>query len=371
MSFYNIYKTYNTFDFESHFAKVSENDVLKAIDKDALSINDILALLSPAAEPYLEQMAKQSQKLTLQNFGKAIVLYTPIYISDYCDNHCSYCGFNTANKIERKKLTLAEIEEQAIKISSTGLRHILILTGDSRKKSPVSYIKEAIIILKKYFTAISIEVYALNTNEYAELIEAGADGLAIYQETYNEELYKELHYAGPKRDYVYRLDAPERALESRMRGVNLGVLLGLDNWRKEAFFTLLHAQYLQDKYMEAEVSVSFPRMQPHIGTIDVAYPVSDKYLVQMILATRIFLKRAGIVISTRENAQLRDNLIGLGVTRMSIGSKTSVGGYTNNTNTNQFEISDVRDVTDFRQALLNKGYEPVFKDWHNIDINHL
>ncbi|NTW33110.1 MAG: 2-iminoacetate synthase ThiH [Bacteroidetes bacterium] len=366
MSFYNTFEHYKNFDFNNCFAGITDNQVQAAIQKEVLSHNDILALLSPCAEKQLEQMAQISQKITFQNFGKAIVLYTPIYISDYCDNHCAYCSFNRTNKITRKKLSFEEIEKEAISIASTGLRHILVLTGDSRKYSPVSYICEAIKILKKYFPAISLEIYALEEAEYAEIIEAGADGLTIYQETYDEELYEKLHPAGPKRNYIYRMDAPERACKAWMRSVNVGALLGLSDWRKEVFFTLLHAQYLQDKYTDTEISVSFPRMRPHTGKFDVSFPVSDKHLVQMILATRIFLKRAGITISTRENSKFRDNLMGLGVTRMSIGSNTAVGGHTTGNEYGQFQIADNRNIETFKQVILDKGFEPVLKDWQNI-----
>ena len=369
MNFYNIYLQYKDFDFHNYFANITDNQVLNAIQKDVLSHNDLLALLSPCAEKHLEQIAQSAQKISFQNFGKAIVLYTPIYISDYCDNQCAYCSFNVTNNITRKKLSFEEIEREAKSIASTGLRHILVLTGDSRKHSPVSYICESVKILKKYFPAISLEIYALEEAEYTELIEAGADGLTIYQETYNEELYKKLHPAGPKRNYNYRLDAPERACKAWIRSVNVGALFGLSDWRKDVFFTLLHAQYLQDKYSDTEISVSFPRMRPHTGKFEVSFPVSDQHLVQMIIASRIFLKRAGITISTRENSKFRDNLIGLGVTRMSIGSITAVGGHTTGNQYGQFKIADNRDVETFKQVLLNKGFEPVFKDWQNILLN--
>jgi 2-iminoacetate synthase len=371
MSFYQTYQYYKDFDFKAHFNSVPDNTVLKAINKDVLTHSDLMSLLSPSAEKYLEQMAQRAKRITFQYFGKAIVLYAPLYISDYCDNHCAYCGFNAENHISRKKLAPEEIEQEAIAIASTGIRHLLVLTGDSRKHSPVAYIIEAVQILKKHFPSISVEIYALNEEEYKELIEAGVDGLTMYQETYDEELYAKLHPAGPKRNYLFRLDAPERACNATMRSVNVGALLGLNNWRKDVFFTLLHAKYLQDKYSDIEVSVSFPRIQPHSGEGNTLFPVSDKHFVQSILAARLFLNRAGITISTRESANFRDNLIGLGVTRMSIGSKTTVGGYAKNNVNKQFEISDDRDINTFKKVLLNKGFEPVLKDWQNIDVKHL
>ncbi len=371
MSFYQIYQYYKGFDFKAHFNSISDNTVLKAINKDVLTNTDLMSLLSPYAEKHLEEMAQKAKRITFQYFGKAIVLYAPLYISDYCDNHCAYCGFNVENHIKRKKLSIEEIEQEAIAIASTGIRHLLVLTGDSRKHSPVAYIIEAILILKKHFPSISVEIYALNEDEYQELIEAGIDGLTIYQETYDEELYAKLHPAGPKKDYLFRLGAPERACNVRIRSVNVGALLGLTDWRKDVFFTLLHAKYLQDKYSDIEIAVSFPRIQPHSGESDILYPVSDKHFVQAILAARLFLNRAGITISTRESSNFRDNLIGLGATRMSIGSKTTVGGYAKNNINKQFEISDDRDINTFKKVLLNKGFEPVLKDWQNIDVKHL
>ena len=367
MSFYQTLQHYKDIDLDTYFNGITDDHVLKAINKNVLSHSDLLALLSPSAENNLELMAQKAKRITYQNFGKAIVLYTPLYISDFCDNHCVYCGFNAKNKITRKKLSLEEIEKEAKKISSTGLRHLLLLTGDSRKHTPVVYIKEAVCILKKYFPCITIEIYALHEHEYKELIDAGVDGLTIYQETYDEELYKKLHPAGPKRDYLFRLDAPENACKVKMRSINVGSLLGLNDWRKDTFFTLLHAQYLQDKYTDVEISVSFPRIRPHTGSFSTDFPVSDKHFVQALLTARLFLNRAGINISTRESAAIRDNLMGIGVTRMSIGSKTTVGGYSNDNNINkQFEISDDRDIQTFKKVLENKGFEAVFKDWQNI-----
>ena len=262
---------------------------------------------------------------------------------------------------------MEEVEKEARSIAATGLKHILILTGESREQTPVSYIKDCVEVLKKYFTSISIEVYPLETEEYEELYQAGVDGMTIFQEVYNEEVYSNLHLKGPKRNYRYRLDAPERACQAAMRSVNIGALLGLDNWRKEAFFTGLHARYLQDKFGDTEIGLSFPRIRPHTGTFQPSYQVSDKNLVQVILATRLFMPRAGITISTRERAEFRENLIGLGVTRMSAGSSTEVGGYGLTEKTQgQFAISDDRSVGEIKAMIYSKGFQPVFKDWQFI-----
>ena len=367
MSFYERYLEYKNFDFETFFDRVSEQDIINTISKDRITELEFLMLLSQKASKYLEPMAQKARKLTIQNFGKVIFLYTPMYLANYCVNQCVYCGFNIANKINRKKLTLEEVEKEAQAISSTGLRHILILTGESRRESPVQYIKQCVEVLKKYFRSISIEVYPLEESEYKELIETGVDGFTIYQEVYNEEVYEKLHIKGPKRNYRYRLDAPERACRASMRSVNIGALLGLDDWRKEAFFTGIHAAYLQTRYPDTEISISLPRSRPQCGGFTPPYVVEDRDLVQIMLAQRLFMPRAGITISTRESQSFRDNLIGLGVTKMSAGSSTEVGGHTQeNKSEGQFDINDRRGVEEIKQRIYEKGYQPVFKDWQAI-----
>lgn len=367
MSFYDKYQSYENFDFDGFLSSVSENDIDRILNKERLNEFDFLSLLSPAADSRLEEMAQISSRLTLQHFGKVIFLYTPMYLANYCVNQCAYCGFNETNSIARKKLSIAELEKEASIISSKGLRHILILTGESRQHSSVGYIKECVEALKKYFRSISIEVYPLETNEYKELVDAGVDGITLYQEVYNINKYEEVHLKGPKRNYLYRLDAPERACMASIRSVNVGALLGLDNWRKEAFFTGLHADYLQNKYPDTEVSVSMPRIRPHAGSFTDIQDVSDRNLVQIMVANRIFMPRAGITVSTRERSELRNNLIGLGVTKMSAGSSTEVGGHSMEEKSEaQFDISDKRDVDEMCNMIYTKGYQPVFKDWQTI-----
>ncbi|MFZ5646983.1 MAG: 2-iminoacetate synthase ThiH [Bacillota bacterium] len=366
MSFYNEIEKYERFDFEGFFQKITDNDVVRAINKSRLCETDFLALLSPRAEDHLEEMAQRAHRLTVQHFGRVIMLYTPLYLSNYCVNHCVYCGFQVHNRLERKKLTPEEVEREAGIIASTGLKHILILTGESRKDSPVSYIGECVKALKKYFTSISIEVYPLEQEEYMDLVNAGVDGLTIYQEVYDREVYGDLHPAGPKRNYRFRLEAPERACRAGVRSVNVGALLGLHHWRTEAFFTGLHANYLQNTYPDVEVGISPPRMRPHLGGFQPREKVTDKNLVQYMLAFRLFMPRGGITISTRERKELRDHLIRLGATRMSAGSCTSVGGRSDNQSTGQFEISDHRSVAEMARAIYSHGYQPVYKDWQMI-----
>lgn len=367
MSFYNEYLKFKNIDFANFFKEITESDVLRIITKENLDKYDFLTLLSPIAQNLLEEMAQKSHMLTVQNFGKTMLLYTPMYIANHCVNKCSYCGFNVTNNIVRKKLSLEEIENEAKAISATGLRHILILTGESNKETPVSYIVDAIKVIRKYFDSISIEIYPLTEDEYKAVIEAGAQSLTIYQEVYDEEIYDRVHIAGPKKNYMFRLDAPERACIAKMHDVNIGSLLGLNDWRKEAFFTGLHAEYLQNKYSDTEISVSLPRIRPHAGAFDDIYPVNDKDIVQVMLTIRLFLPRVGVTISTREDQDLRDNLIPLGVTKMSAGVSTEVGGHSSETKSDsQFEISDKRSVEEIRKLLLAKGYQPVFKDWMHI-----
>lgn len=349
MSFYDIYAKYKELSSAPEIEKLS-------------------SLLSVEAESNLEEMALKAHNLTLKHFGKTIQLYTPMYLSNYCDNQCIYCGFNIKNEVERKKLTLDEVEKEAQFISSTGLKHILILTGESKEESPVGYLKDCIGVLKKYFSSISIEVYPLTQEEYAQLVSEGVDGLTIYQETYDEEVYNKMHLSGPKKDYRFRLDAPQRGCEAGMRNVNIGVLLGLNDWRKEIFLLGLHAKYLQDNFTDVEIGISIPRLRPQVGDFKAIAEVSDKNIVQIILALRIFLPRLGISVSTRENPAFRENLVPLGITRMSAGSTTRVGGHTigSEEGLEQFEICDERSVEEIKEMLNRKGYQPVLKDWLHL-----
>lgn len=363
MSFYEVLKEYRGFDFEGFFSRVKPGDVRRVLAKGRLNEWDYLVLLSPPAEAFLEEMAQKAHRLTVQHFGRTVLLYTPLYISDYCVNSCLYCGFKAENPVKRKKLSPGEVEAEARLIASTGLKHVLVLTGESRRHSPVSYIAECVEVLKKYFTSISIEIYPLFEEEYAELVRAGVDGITIYQEVYDEKVYAQLHPAGPKRDFCFRLKAPERACRAGMRTANVGALLGLNEWRREAFFTGMHASYLQDAFPAVEVSISVPRLRPHLGNFEPRVRVTDKNLVQYILAFRLFMPRGGITISTRERPELRDRLVFLGATRMSAGSCTAVGGRVQKESTGQFDISDSRSVEEIAAMLYSQGYQPVFKDW--------
>jgi len=365
-TFYEQILKWEEFDFNNFWEEVTAEQIKKVIAKNRLDITDFLILLSPQAQEYLEKIAQKAHALTVQHFGKTLLLYTPMYLANYCVNQCVYCGFNNVNKIRRKQLDFAEVQKEAEIIATTGLKHILLLTGENRVKSSPDYLKKSIEIVKKYFTSVSLEVYPLSLSEYKEMQQAGVDGLTLYQETYDRDIYDQLHLKGPKKDYLNRLNAPERGCQAGLRSVNIGALLGLAPWRKEAFYTGLHAYYLQNKYLETEISLSLPRICPHEGGFQSQFLVNDRDLVQTMLAFRLFLPRAGLAISTRESAQLRDNLMPLGITKISAASSTAVGGHSQGEEEAQFVISDPRDVEEMVLSIKKAGYQPVFQDWQSI-----
>lgn len=368
MGFYETIRKFQDFDFNNYFEKVTNNDIERVLSKDRINEEDFLKLLSPKAENYLEAMAQKARDITLRHFGKSIVLYTPIYIANYCENRCAYCGYNVENKIARKKLAFEEVEQEAKAIAATGLKHIIVLTGESSYYTPVSYIKDCIKILKKYFSSICIEIYPLEEKEYAELIEAGVDSLTVYQEVYNEKVYDKVHISGPKKDYKYRLETPDRACRAKIHSVGVGALLGLYEWRSEAFFSGLHGAHIQDIYPDVEINMSVPRIRPHAGSFVDIFEVTDKNVVQVALAYKIFLQRAGINITTRESKDFRDNFILLGVTKMSAGVSTEVGGHSEgDKGDGQFDIADNRTVEEIKEVIIKKGYNPVFKDWGDLN----
>ncbi len=348
-------------------ASSSEADVLRALDVESPDEAGFRALLSPAAVPSLEAMARRAGELTARHFGRTVSLYAPLYLGNYCENECVYCGFRRSAAMARRKLSYSEVEEEGRALAASGIRHVLLLTGESRVQTPVEYIGACAGILKERFGSVSVEVYPLEAAEYGELVRAGADGLTLYQETYDEALYARLHRAGPKRDFRYRLDAPERACRAGMRAVGVGALLGLADFRREVFFAGLHADYLQRACPAAEISVSLPRLRPQGAGFAPGACVSDRDLVQAMAALRLFLPRAGITVSTREPAELRRNLIGLGVTRMSAGSRTGVGGYAAaEKSPGQFSVADASGVEEVKAMIRGRGFHPVMKDWQRL-----
>ncbi|MBC8544589.1 2-iminoacetate synthase ThiH [Bianquea renquensis] len=347
------------------FSAFTSHDVFCALEKQTLTPVDLAALLSPAAAPYLEPMAQRAKVLTATHFGNSVGLYTPLYIANFCVNHCVYCGFNCKNQIHRGKLTEEEIDHELSAIAKTGLKEILLLTGESKSQSNVAYIGRAVEIAKEYFTAIGIEVYPMDVEEYAYLHEKGADFVSVYQETYDQTRYQEVHLAGPKRNFAYRFNAQERALQGGMRGVCGGALLGLGDFRRDAYAGALHMSLLQKRYPHAEVSFSVPRLRPYKNNADNSpNDVHEPQLLQIMLALRIYMPFAGINISTRERAGFRDHVIGLCATKISAGVKTGVGGHEEEAKGDeQFQISDPRSVSDIHAMLLQRGLQPVYTDY--------
>ena len=339
----------NNYDYDKYTAK----DVLNAINKSNRTPEDFAALLSPAALPYLEQMAEAAKDEKERHFGNSICFFTPIYIANYCENYCIYCGFNCHNKIKRAKLNAQEIEEEMEAIARSGLQEILILTGESKKMSSVEYIGEACKIARKYFKVVGLEVYPMNSDEYAYLHKCGADYVTVFQETYNSD----------------RLNAQERALKGGMRGVGFAALLGLDDFRKDAFATGMHAYLLQRKYPQAEIAFSCPRLRPIINN-DRINPkdVHEAQLLQVVTAYRLFMPFASITVSTRECARVRDNLMNIAATKISAGVSTGIGSHSEDIEEKdrgdeQFEISDGRDVKQVYDDLVKIGLQPVMSDY--------
>ena len=351
----------NAYDYDSY----TDEDVIRALNKENRSIEDFAALLSPAALNHLEEMAQLAQKETRKHFGNSIYMFTPLYIANYCENYCIYCGFNCHNKIRRAALTSEEIEKEMKSIAKTGLQEILLLTGESRYKSDVKYIGEACKIARKYFKVVGLEVYPMNSDEYAYLHECGADYVTVFQETYNSDKYETLHLEGHKRIFPYRLNAQERALKGGMRGVGFAALLGLDDFRKDAFATGVHAYLLQRKYPHAEIAFSCPRLRPIINN-DKINPkdVHEPQLLQVITAYRLFMPFASITISTRECERFRNNIINIAATKISAGVSVGIGGHAGEEKGDeQFEISDPRSVDEVFNAIVDKGLQPVMSDY--------
>ena len=352
----------NSYDADIYTAK----DVKEALAAETCSVDNFKALLSPASLPFLEEIAQKAQKETRKHFGNSVAIFTPLYIANYCENYCVYCGFNCHNKIKRAQLNAEEIEKEMQAIAETGLEEVLILTGESPNKSSVEYIGEACKIAKKYFKLIGLEVYPMDSKDYAYLHECGADFVTVFQETYNSDKYKTLHLGGRKRIFPYRLNAQERAIMGGMRGVGFAALLGLDDFRKDALATGMHAYLLQKKYPHAEIAFSCPRLRPIINN-DKINPkdVHEPQLLQIICAYRIFMPFASITISTRECERFRDNIIQIAATKISAGVNVGIGGHSQEEEKGdeQFEISDGRSVDEIYQMIEDNGMQPVMTDY--------
>lgn len=352
-------------------ASYTTADAQNALQKETLSYEDFAALLSPAAEPLLEPMAQRAKAEREKNFGNNVLLFTPLYLSNFCENQCIYCGFNCQNPITRYRLNTAEMEAEMEAIAKTGMREILLLTGESRSASDPEYIAEAVRIARKYFSTIGLEVYPMNVDEYRMLCESGADFVTVFQETYDLEHYKELHLAGTKRCFPYRVCAQERALMGGMRGVGFGVLLGLADFRRDMFAAGVHAAILQKKYPHAEIALSFPRLRPYKNHAEAnPHDVHETQLLQMMLACRIFLPFASFTISTRERADFRDHVLPLAATKISAGVNVGIGGHKDQSAQKgdaQFEISDPRSLAEIHDAIIAQGMQPVYTDYINTN----
>ena len=343
----------------------TEADVRRALSNSKRTLKDFGALLSPAALPLLEELAIAAQKERRKYFGNNVYFFTPLYLANYCENYCVYCGFNCHNKIQRGKLDFTQMEAEMQAISATGMQEVLLLTGESRKMSNVEYIGEACKLARKYFKVVGLEIYPVNSDEYVYLHKCGADYVTVFQETYNSEKYGQLHLAGHKRCFPYRFYAQERALNGGMRGVGLAALLGLDDFRKDAFATGLHAYLLQRQYPHAEIALSCPRLRPIINNDKIKpLDVGEKELLQIVCAYRLFLPYASITVSSRECARVRDNLMSIAATKISAGVSTGVGSHSSSgIGDEQFEIDDGRSLAEIFADLKGRGLQPVMADY--------
>ena len=349
-------------------ANVTSAEVERALSEPAgrYTLNRLTTLVSPAAAGYLEQMAQQAHDLTLRRFGRTIQLYAPLYVSNYCVNRCLYCGFNASHRFARTRLTVDETVADAEVIASEGFRHILLVSGEDRAGVPVEYLAELAGRLRPKFSSISIEVYPMEQQEYERLLAAGIDGVTLYQETFDREVYAKYHPSGAKADYDRRLVTHDYAARAGMRRLGIGALLGLSDWRLETLALGEYASYLMKNYWRAQVTFSFPRIRPATEVEERMFEhvPADEEMVQMMLALRLCFGDAGLTISTRERAELRDHLMKLGITQMSAGSRTSPGGYSANTNsTEQFRIDDDRTAEQVAAMIREQGFEAVWKDW--------
>ena len=342
----------------------TEFDVKSALAKENLDLEDFKALISPAAEPFVEELAQKSHALTQKRFGKTIQMYVPLYLSNECQNICTYCGFSLDVKIPRKTLTDSEILAEVEVIKSMGYDHVLIVTGEANKTVGMDYFKNALKLIKPHFSHISMEVQPLDQNDYEELIEEGLNTVLVYQETYHKEDYKIHHPKGKKSNFDYRVDTHDRLGKAKIHKMGLGVLMGLEDWRVDSFYCAAHLDYLEKTYWQSKYAISFPRLRPCANGLPLKSVINDKQLVQLICAYRLFNEEVELSMSTRESEKFRNNIIKLGITSISADSKTDPGGYANpKVNLEQFEIDDKRSTESFIQVIKDKGYEPVFKDW--------
>ncbi len=365
MAFRDLFERYSWDDVKHKIYQKTATDVQIALGKDRRDLEDFMALISPAAAPYLEAMAAESQRLTQKRFGKTVQLFAPMYLSNECQNICTYCGFSLDNKIRRRTLSTQEILRESEVIKGLNFDHVLLVTGEANQKVGTPYIKNAIETLRPHFSNISMEVQPLDEEEYKSLIEAGLSGVLVYQETYHEADYKKHHPKGKKSNFHYRLDTPDRLGQAGVKKIGLGVLIGLEDWRVDSFFNALHLQYLEQTYWQTKYSISFPRLRPAEGLLEPKVVMNDRELLQLICAYRLLNEEVELSLSTREREIFRDNALQLGITTMSANSKTNPGGYADGKDSSleQFETSDERSSEEIANMIRSKGYDPVWKDW--------
>ena len=364
MSFRQTYDTFNWYDIHSRILEQTEADVKRALQKSGRRDSyDFLALISPAAEKFLPDMMEQSRELTQKRFGNKIRIYAPLYLSNYCYNNCLYCGFRYENTLERVRLTDQEIMGEITVLNSMGIDHVLLVTGESNKMAGVDYLRHALQLLKPYFANLSVEVQPLREEEYRVLAQEGLGRVYVYQETYHRDHYRDYHPKGMKSHFYYRLETPDRIARAGIGRIGLGILIGLEDWRADAFFTAMHADYLTETYGTA-CSISFPRLRPAVGIMPPRVTITEDQLMQMICAYRLFSEELELSLSTRESAEFRDKALYYGITGMSAGSKTNPGGYAtyHEDSLEQFEIADHRSVEEFCAMLRKNKYEPIWSD---------
>lgn len=367
MSFKHIIDQLNWDEVKSSIYAKTEVDVRRALQASKRSLEDFKALISPAAEPFLEEMAQLSHRLTQKRFGKTIQMYIPLYLSNECQNICTYCGFSLDVKIPRKTLNDQEILDEIKVIKSMGYDHVLIVTGEANKTVGMDYFRHALELIRPHFAHIAMEVQPLDQAEYEELIALGVNTVLVYQETYHRQDYKKHHPRGKKSNYDYRVQTHDRLGAAHIYKMGLGVLIGLEDWRTDSFFCATHLDYLERRYWQSKYSISFPRLRPCAGGVNLKSVMSDRQLVQLICAYRIFNEEVELSLSTREAPTFRDHVVPLGITSVSADSKTDPGGYAQpDQNLEQFEINDHRPTAEFVAAIRAQGYEAVFKDWDSV-----
>ncbi|MBO9673527.1 MAG: 2-iminoacetate synthase ThiH [Sphingobacteriaceae bacterium] len=363
-SFNEVFESYNWDNTKKSIYDKTADDVERALNNKQRSLEDFKALISPAALPYLEDMAQISQRLTLDRFGRVIQMYIPLYLSNECNNICTYCGFSYDNKVRRRTLNPMEIMQEVAVIKGMGYDHVLLVTGEANQTVHTDYFKKVLDLISPHFAHISMEVQPLDVEDYEALIPHGLNAVLVYQETYHQEDYRKHHPKGKKSNFLYRLETPDRLGQAGIHKMGLGVLIGLEDWRTDSFFTALHLSYLEKQYWQSKFSISFPRLRPFSGGLEPKVAMNDKELVQLICAYRLFNSEVELSISTRETQAFRNQVIKLGITAISAGSKTNPGGYeVEPQSLEQFEISDERSAQEIAAMIRKQGYEPVWKDW--------